>query len=147
MPAFSTPNLPAAKRRLDLNGGKPREPYGVRNLQRGEARVWRVQGRPSGSCDPEHLGAMCRIILALPQRLRRQVGAARGRRERKRQANQVMRGISDHGLVEIADLNAYLSVGIGQGAKIASVAIAANPSGWSLRKGFRAFARPTIRRT
>ena len=41
-----------------------------------------------------------------------------------------MRRIADHRLIEIANLDIDLAVGIGQGAQISDMAIAADPDRW-----------------
>jgi hypothetical protein len=63
----------------------------------------------------------------------RQVRAARRRRQRQSETDQVVRGIADHGLIEIADLDIDLAVDIGQRTQITDMAISANPDWRALR--------------
>jgi hypothetical protein len=56
-----------------------------------------------------------------------QVRPSRCRRKRQAQPNEVMRRIPDHGLIEITNLNLDFPPGVSDRAKIAHVAIAANP--------------------
>src|SRR6185312_10569237 len=64
----------------------------------------------------------------------RQVGSAGRRSQRQAEADQIMRGISDHGLIKISDLHPNVALRIGQGTKIANVTVAANPDGWTIRE-------------
>lgn len=70
-----------------------------------------------------------------------QVGAARGGGQRQAQSDQVMRGIADHRLVEIADLDFHRTLAIGDWPQIAEMAIAADPDGRSLRNAPRRVGR------
>jgi hypothetical protein len=63
----------------------------------------------------------------------RQVRAARRCRQRQPEADQIVRRIADYGLVEVADLDIDLAVGIGQRTQIADVTIPANPDRRALR--------------
>ena len=56
-------------------------------------------------------------------------------RQRKRQADQVVCGVADDGLVEVADLDGERAIGAGDGAEIADMAIAANPDGRPIGDG------------
>jgi len=56
-----------------------------------------------------------------------QVGTARCRRERKPEPDEVVRGIADHRLIEIANLDLDAAIRIGDGPEIARMAIAADP--------------------
>ncbi len=56
-----------------------------------------------------------------------QVRATGGGGERQAQANEVMRGVADDGLVEVADLDRHAPLAVGEGAEVAEVAIAADP--------------------
>src|SRR3979409_2147757 len=49
------------------------------------------------------------------------VRSARGHGERQSKPDQIMRGVANHRLVEIADLNVDLAVFIGYGAKVSNV--------------------------
>src|ERR1700722_1705738 len=64
----------------------------------------------------------------------RQVGSAGCRSQRQAEANQIMRGISDHGLIKISDLYHNMAFHIGQGTKIANVTVAANPDRGTIRE-------------
>ena len=56
-----------------------------------------------------------------------QVGSAGCRSQRQAETDQIMRGISNYGLIKISDLYDNMAVRIGQGTKISHVAVAANP--------------------
>ena len=43
-----------------------------------------------------------------------------------------MGGIADHRLVQVADLHVHPAIGVGDGAEVAQVAIAADPHGRTL---------------
>src|SRR5450755_2898247 len=62
-----------------------------------------------------------------------QVRAARSRRERQRQAYDVMRGVADDSLVEIADLDRDATVQCSDRPQIARVTVSADPD----RRPFR----------
>jgi hypothetical protein len=51
----------------------------------------------------------------------------RGGGQRQAEANEVVRRIADHGLVEVADLDGDLALRIGDRPQVADMAIAANP--------------------
>jgi hypothetical protein len=57
----------------------------------------------------------------------RQIRPSRCRRKRRAQPDEVMRRISDYRLIEITNLNLDLAAGVSDRAKIADVAIPANP--------------------
>ena len=57
----------------------------------------------------------------------RQVRSARCHGKRQAQADQVVDWITDDGLVQVADLNRDLAVGIGDRAEIADMAVTADP--------------------
>jgi hypothetical protein len=57
----------------------------------------------------------------------RQVGSARGSCQRERETNNVMGGVADDRLVEIADLNGNACIRGGDWSQIARVTVAANP--------------------
>ena len=65
----------------------------------------------------------------------RQVGAAGRAGERQAEPDEVVRGVADHGLVEVADLDVDAPVGVGERAEIAEVAVAADPDRRALRQG------------
>ena len=71
----------------------------------------------------------------------RQVRPSRCRCNRQAQPDEVMRRISDDGLIEIANLNLDFPPAVSDRAKIAHVAIAANPDSWPLgkRAAFQSF--------
>ena len=59
----------------------------------------------------------------------RQIGPAGGTRQGEGQPDQVVHGIADHGLVQIADLDIDLAFRVGEGPEVAGMAIAADPHG------------------
>ncbi len=62
-----------------------------------------------------------------------QVGAARRTGQRQTQADNVMRRIADHCLVEVANLDFRPALGVGQWPEIARMAVAADPHRGALR--------------
>jgi hypothetical protein len=62
------------------------------------------------------------------------VRAAGGGGKREAEANQVVDGVADDGLVEVADLDFDLAVGVGYGAEVPDVAVATDPDGRALRQ-------------
>ena len=61
-----------------------------------------------------------------------QVRTARRRGQRQAEPDEVMGGIADHGLIEIADLDFHRAAAIGDRSQIAQMAVAANPDRRSL---------------
>ena len=66
----------------------------------------------------------------------RQVAAACRGGHGQAQANEVMHGVADHGLVEVANFDLDLAFGTGNRTEVAIVAVAADPDRRSLRQGF-----------
>ena len=60
-----------------------------------------------------------------------EVASADGGGEREAEADGVVRGIADDSLIEVADLDFYMAIGIGDRAEVADVAVAADPDGWA----------------
>ncbi len=56
-----------------------------------------------------------------------EIGAARRHGQRQSKPQQIMHGVADHRLIQVADLNRDLAIGIGDRTQIAEVAIAADP--------------------
>ncbi len=82
-----------------------------------------------------------RLLIALDHLLHHegggdagQVGAAGGGGEREAEADEIVGRVADDGLVEVADLDFDLAVGVGDGAEVADVAVPADPDGWTLGK-------------
>jgi hypothetical protein len=50
------------------------------------------------------------------------------------EADQIVRVISDHGLIKISDLHPNVALRIGQGTKMANMTVAANPNGGTIRE-------------
>jgi hypothetical protein len=74
----------------------------------------------------------------------RQVRAARSRRERKAQANEIIDRIADDRLVKVPDLNRNVTVAVGQRPKVAQVAISADPDVRPAGAGISALVQPLI---
>jgi len=57
----------------------------------------------------------------------REVGAACGRRERKAEADQVVRRVADDGLIEVPDLDRDMTLGVRKRPEVAEMSITADP--------------------
>jgi hypothetical protein len=70
---------------------------------------------------------------------------SRGRRQRQSEANEIMHGVTDDGLIEVANLNFDFPLRVRYRAKIACVAVTTDPDGRTFRQSpnFR-FLQPVI---
>ena len=74
-----------------------------------------------------------------------QVRTAGGHGERQGQPDQVMGGVADHRLVQVAYLHGQRAPGAGDGAEIADMAVAADPHRRALRQGGVRVAQPFVK--
>ena len=74
----------------------------------------------------------------------RQVRTAGSSSQRQSQPNQIVGGITDYGLVEIANLDGHSALGVRQGAEVSDMAIAANPHRRPVRDLAGALIQPIV---
>jgi hypothetical protein len=98
-----------------------------RLLQHGDHRFGRVDPLLFLVWPQGILIAVHQVLDEVRGRDAREVGAARRRRQRQAEPDQVVRGVADHGLVEVADQDRHVALGVGHRPEIADMAVAADP--------------------